>query len=111
MFMFSSRETRRRDKTGMGEEAAMLAILLAVVTFVLLVWAALKVGSWWTGQAMSWNPFTALLSVASGQARWPWQSTPIAVLLSCTAGALAFRGMQVFGTDRRLVRTWGGGYL
>lgn len=100
--MFSSRETRRRDKTGMGEEAAMLAILLAVVTFVLLVWAALKIGSWWTGQSMSWNPFTALLSVASGQARWPWQSTPIAVLLVYAAGALAFRGMQVFGTDREV---------
>ncbi|MFD5179418.1 type IV secretory system conjugative DNA transfer family protein [Nocardia sp. NPDC058379] len=100
--MFSPRETRRRDKTGMGEEAAMLAILLAVLMFVLLVWAALKIGSWWTEQAMSWNPFTALLSVASGQAHWPWQSTPIAVLLLCTAGALAIRGMQVFGTDREV---------
>lgn len=100
--MFSPRETRRRDKTGMGQEAGMLAILLALLMFVLLVWAALKIGSWWAGQAMAWNPFAALLSVASGQRRWPWQATPIAVLLLCAAGALAIRGIQAFGTDREV---------
>ncbi|MFI8974176.1 type IV secretory system conjugative DNA transfer family protein [Nocardia asteroides] len=98
--MFSPRETRRRDKTGIGEEAGMLLILLAVVGLMVLVWAALKLGSWWVGQPMPWNPFAALLSVASGQRHWPWQSTPIALLLLCTAGGLGVRGMQVFGTDR-----------
>ncbi|GGN66057.1 type IV secretory system conjugative DNA transfer family protein [Nocardia rhizosphaerihabitans] len=100
--MFSPRETRRRDKTGMGEEAGMLAILLALLVLVLLVWAALKLGSWWAGQPMAWNPFAALLSVVSNERRWPWQSTPIALGLLCTAGAAGVRGIEAFGNDREV---------
>ncbi|MFD4431492.1 type IV secretory system conjugative DNA transfer family protein [Nocardia sp. NPDC058497] len=80
----------------------MLLILLALLAVVFLVWAALKLGSWWAGQPMSWNPFHALLSVLAGDRRWPWQSTPIALLLLFTAGALAVRGVQAFGSDREV---------
>ncbi|MEU4710945.1 hypothetical protein AB0G00_31415, partial [Nocardia salmonicida] len=100
--MFSPRETRRRTKSGMGEEASMLLILLALLAVVFVLWAALKLGSWSAGQPMSWNPFIALLSVLAADKRWPWQATPIAVLLLCAIGALAVRGVQIFGTGREV---------
>ncbi|MEU4413315.1 type IV secretory system conjugative DNA transfer family protein [Nocardia salmonicida] len=100
--MFSPRETRRRTKSGMGEEASMLLILLALLAVVFVLWAALKLGSWWAGQPMSWNPFIALLSVVAADKRWPWQSTPVAVVLLCAIVALAVRGVQMFNTGREV---------
>ncbi|MFD4351546.1 type IV secretory system conjugative DNA transfer family protein [Nocardia sp. NPDC058518] len=100
--MFSPRETRRRTKSGMGEEASMLLILLALLAVVLALWGALKLGSWWAGQPISWNPFVALLAVIAGDTRWPWQSTPIAVVALCAGAALTVRGVQILGTDREV---------
>ncbi|WP_280222100.1 type IV secretory system conjugative DNA transfer family protein [Nocardia neocaledoniensis] len=94
--MFSPRETRRRTKSGLGEEASMLVILLALLALVFVLWAALKLGSWQVGQPLSWNPFAALLSVVAGDKRWPWQATPIAVVLLCVTGAGAVRGFRSF---------------
>ncbi|MGW5456771.1 type IV secretory system conjugative DNA transfer family protein [Nocardia sp. NPDC003979] len=94
--MFSPRETRRRTKSGLGEEASMLLILLALLALVFVLWAALKLGSWQAGQSVSWNPFAALLSVVAGDKRWPWQATPIAVVLLCVTGAGAIRGARSF---------------
>ncbi|MEV0768526.1 type IV secretory system conjugative DNA transfer family protein [Nocardia salmonicida] len=100
--MFSARETRRRDKTGMGEEAAMLLILVVLLAMVFVLWAALKLGSWWTGQAISWNPFVALLSVTAGETQWPWQATPITVMLLCMAAAVFVRSVRMIRTGREI---------
>ncbi|MGW5922159.1 type IV secretory system conjugative DNA transfer family protein [Nocardia fluminea] len=100
--MFFPRETRRRTKSGIGEEASMLLILLALLAVVFVLWAALKLGSWWAGQPMSWNPFIALLSVVAADKRWPWQATPIAVMLLCAIGALAVRGVRMLSTGREV---------
>ncbi len=100
--MFSPRETRRRDKTGIGEETSMLLILLALIAVFVVLWTALKLASWWVGQPMSWNPFTALLSVVDGSKRWPWQATPIALGLLAVASAAAVRGILRLNTSREI---------
>ncbi|MFD3510080.1 type IV secretory system conjugative DNA transfer family protein [Nocardia sp. NPDC058666] len=86
----------------MGEEAGLLVILLICLAVVVLLWAALKLGSWCAGQPTSWNPFLALLSVLAGDQRWPWQSTPIAFALSAVAAALAGWGFRRWGSRREI---------
>lgn len=47
--MISTRETRRRNKAGLGEETTLLLLVLAVIAVAVTVWAALALGSWGPG--------------------------------------------------------------
>ncbi|WP_067666043.1 type IV secretory system conjugative DNA transfer family protein [Nocardia miyunensis] len=69
-----SRQTRRRDKGGLPEEAWLLVGLVIVLGAALLLWAAWALGSMWAGLPVSVNPVAALIQVADGERRWPWQS-------------------------------------
>ncbi|MEU2258116.1 TraM recognition domain-containing protein [Nocardia xishanensis] len=86
--MISTRETRRRTKRGLGEETTLLLLALAVIVVALMAWAALAVGNWLSGQPVIAHPVPALLAVASGQHRWPWQSSVLLVVF-LTGGAVA----------------------
>ncbi|MEV3965897.1 TraM recognition domain-containing protein [Nocardia sp. NPDC050193] len=86
--MFSARETRRRTKRGLGEETSLLLIGAGIVVTGLAAGAALVIGSWWAGWPVTRNPVTALLDLAAGRRRWPWQATIVlaaitAVVLTC----------------------------
>ncbi|WP_051047468.1 MULTISPECIES: type IV secretory system conjugative DNA transfer family protein [Nocardia] len=87
--MISTRETRRRTKSGIGEETTILMLFVAAVAVALTAWAALSLGRWWAGLPVTGNPAAALLAVALGKASWPWQATLVAVALyGLEAGAL-----------------------
>ncbi|MGW0251121.1 type IV secretory system conjugative DNA transfer family protein [Nocardia goodfellowii] len=95
--MTASRESRRRRVGGLGPEVTALLLLLGAITIALLAWAALSLGRWWAGQAVTAHPFLALLEVATGHQGWPWQATCVAVLLCVPLVTAAW-------TARRLVR-------
>ncbi|WP_216916747.1 type IV secretory system conjugative DNA transfer family protein [Nocardia noduli] len=96
--MISTRETRRRNKAGLGEETTLLLLVLVVLALAVTLWAALALGSWWAGLPVTKHPVTALLQVALGQHRWPWQATALLVLF------LAAEAVSVVGCWR-LLRT------
>jgi len=77
-----TRETRRTNKSGLGEQVAALLIGCGCMLLGLLVWGALTLGYWWAGLPASMNPPAALLEVIDGTRSWPWQST---LILAATA--------------------------
>ncbi|PPJ35853.1 hypothetical protein C5E45_23915 [Nocardia nova] len=85
--MSPARQVRRRSRTGWSEDAAKLIAVLAVGGICASLWAALTAGSLWAGLPVTANPLEALLQVASGKRRWPWQST--VVLAAAVAIAVA----------------------
>ena len=87
--MTGRQQVRRRTRGGWGPDAAKLVVALALIGFGLAVWAALAVGSMWAGMPVNLNPTAALLELASGQRRWPWQSTVIAAGFGLVAMAAA----------------------
>ncbi|MFF0532899.1 type IV secretory system conjugative DNA transfer family protein [Nocardia amikacinitolerans] len=100
--MISTRETRRRTKRGIGEEAALLLLALAVIVVALMAWAALSVGSWWAGQPVIAHPMRALLAVISGQQRWPWQSSVVLVALLLGGSAVAVAGWRALSAGSEI---------
>ncbi|MFF0528693.1 type IV secretory system conjugative DNA transfer family protein [Nocardia amikacinitolerans] len=100
--MFSTRETRRRTKRGIGEETALLLLALAVIVVALLAWAALCVGSWWAGQPVIAHPARALLAVLSGQHRWPWQSSMVLVAFLAVGIAAAVAGWRALSAGNEI---------
>ncbi|MGW5440557.1 type IV secretory system conjugative DNA transfer family protein [Nocardia asteroides] len=100
--MFSPRETRRRTTGGLGEETSMLLVLLAIITVLAALWAALKIGSTIVGQPMSWNPFIGLLSVIADDRYWPWPSSLIAVALIVAGAAGTGWAYPRLVTDREI---------
>ncbi|MBF6215962.1 TraM recognition domain-containing protein [Nocardia puris] len=73
------RHTRRHGHSGVAEEFAVLILVLALLGLGLLVWAALSLGRAWAGLPVTTEPVIALVEVLDGSARWPWQSTAVAV--------------------------------
>ncbi|MFE9324157.1 type IV secretory system conjugative DNA transfer family protein [Nocardia sp. NPDC052278] len=109
--MISTRETRRRTKRGLGEETTLLLAFLALVAFVLSLWAALSLGSWWAGLPVTRHPVTALLQVVLGQHPWPWQASVLAVVFIAAAAALVvvcwrtlFAGSEIDAAARTMQR-------
>lgn len=86
--MISTRESRRRTIGGLGPETTALLVFLAAMIAVLLAWGALSLGSWWAGLPVTGHPAVALLQVATGSHRWPWQSSLIAVMFAVPAAVL-----------------------
>ncbi|MCX4098419.1 type IV secretory system conjugative DNA transfer family protein [Nocardia sp. alder85J] len=82
----ASRQTRRRDKSGLSEEGWLLAGLLVVLGALLLVWVAWVIGCLWAGVPVSVNPFAALVEVAAGRRRWPPQASIAAGAVAVAAG-------------------------
>ncbi|MFD3706153.1 type IV secretory system conjugative DNA transfer family protein [Nocardia sp. NPDC058658] len=80
----------------------MLAILVALIAMVGLLWLALALGSWLVGYPIRWNPFEALLLVVAGDSPWPWPSTVIAVSLLAMGGAGSVWAVQRFTADREI---------
>ncbi|MBF6064696.1 type IV secretory system conjugative DNA transfer family protein [Nocardia terpenica] len=72
-----TRETRRVNRSGIGQEVAALLISCGVILIGLLVWIALTLGCWWAGLPATKNPPTALIKITVGTQSWPWQSTLI----------------------------------
>ncbi|MFI9508599.1 type IV secretory system conjugative DNA transfer family protein [Nocardia sp. NPDC052566] len=85
--MFSTRETRRRTKGGLGEETLLLLLGLALLGVLGLAWMALSVGSWLAGLPVTANPAAALLQVVGGQHPWPWQASVLTVMLLAGSAA------------------------
>jgi len=85
-----TRETRRPNKSGIGEQMAALLIGCAIMLIGLLVWAALTLGCWWAGLPATLNPPAALIRIADGAQSWPWQSTLVlaAIAAAFTGGAI-----------------------
>ncbi|MGQ4618994.1 TraM recognition domain-containing protein [Nocardia sp. R7R-8] len=92
--MFSTRETRRRTKRGLGEETILLLLFLVGVLIALAAWSALSLGSRWAGLPVTRHPAAALLDVATGRHPWPWQATVIGVIYLLAAGGLAVFGWR-----------------
>ncbi|WP_416566105.1 type IV secretory system conjugative DNA transfer family protein [Nocardia testacea] len=95
--MFSARETRRRTKRGMGEETTLLLIAIVLVALGLAAGMALMLGSWWAGLSGTGHPITALLDLAAGRRRWPWQATVVLALLTtvgATVGGWVWRALR-----------------
>ncbi|WP_280426692.1 hypothetical protein [Nocardia carnea] len=91
--MFSARETRRRTKRGLGEETSLLLIAAGVVVAGLAAGAALVIGSWWAGESVTGNPVAALLELAAGRRRWPWQAT---IVLAAIATVMVTGSVRVW---------------
>ncbi|MFE9328254.1 type IV secretory system conjugative DNA transfer family protein [Nocardia sp. NPDC052278] len=89
--MSPAREVRRRTKAGMGEELSKLILLLGVIVVGLCLWAALTLGSVWTGLPVEMNPTAALLQVAYGDRRWPWPSTLILAVFTAAVAVVGWR--------------------
>ncbi|MET9491156.1 TraM recognition domain-containing protein [Nocardia sp. NPDC006630] len=90
MIGLPTRETRRRNTGGLGEETWLLLLFLAAVLLCLAGWAAMCLGEWWAGLPVTGNPVAAYLQLALGRRHWPWQSTCVALALVLTAvGAAA----------------------
>ncbi|MEU7765045.1 TraM recognition domain-containing protein [Nocardia sp. NPDC049190] len=86
--MFSTRETRRRTKRGLGEETQLLLAFLGLVAMGLALWAALSLGSWWAGLPVTSHPVTALLTVVAGRHPWPWQASVLAIAFTASGAVL-----------------------
>ncbi|MRH92941.1 TraM recognition domain-containing protein [Nocardia sp. SYP-A9097] len=84
-----TRETRRRNTGGFGEETWLLLLFLAGVLLGLAGWVAMCLGSWCAGLPVTGNPVAAYLQLALGRGRWPWQSTCIALAFAITASGAA----------------------
>jgi hypothetical protein len=100
--MFSTRETRRRTKRGLGEETTLLLLFLVVVLIALAAWSALSLGSRWAGLPVTRHPVSALLQVATGQHTWPWQATLIAAVYLLAGSGLAVFGWRTFGSGSEI---------
>ncbi|UGT70828.1 TraM recognition domain-containing protein [Nocardia gipuzkoensis] len=100
--MFSTRETRRRTKRGLGEETSLLLLLLVVALMALAAWSALSLGSRWAGLPVTRHPVGALLEVATRQHPWPWQATLIAVVYLLAGSGLAVFGWRTFGSGSEI---------
>ncbi|WP_216917769.1 type IV secretory system conjugative DNA transfer family protein [Nocardia noduli] len=100
--MTATRETRRRTKSGIGEETTMLLLFLAAVALALTAWAALSVGRWWAGLSVTGNPAAALLAVVLGTASWPWQATVVAVALYGLETGLVVAGWRLLRTPHEI---------
>ncbi|MET7772075.1 TraM recognition domain-containing protein [Nocardia sp. NPDC005366] len=100
--MIATRETRRRTKSGIGEETTMLLLFLAVVALAATAWAALSVGRWWAGLPVTVNPAVALLAVVLGTASWPWQATVVAVALYGLEAGVFFAGWRLLRTPHEI---------
>ncbi|MGS2807711.1 type IV secretory system conjugative DNA transfer family protein [Nocardia sp. MW-W600-9] len=100
--MISTRETRRRTKSGIGEETTILLLFVAAVAVSLTAWAALSLGRWWAGMPVTGNPVAALLAVAIGEASWPWQATLVAVALYGLETGLLAAGWLLLRTPHEI---------
>ncbi|MEV0766387.1 type IV secretory system conjugative DNA transfer family protein [Nocardia sp. NPDC050435] len=100
--MTGTREARRRRVGGLGPEFSALLLFGGVVGLVVLAWAALSIGRWWTGQPVTLHPFLALLEVVTGQQQWPWQSTPVVVLLCAPVATAAWTARRLARGRRRI---------
>ncbi|WP_051028838.1 MULTISPECIES: type IV secretory system conjugative DNA transfer family protein [Nocardia] len=96
--MIATRETRRRTKSGVGEETTMLLLFLAALALAGTAWAALSVGRWWAGLPVTGNPAAALLAVVLGNTGWPWQATLVAVVLYGLEAGVLVAGWRLLRT-------------
>ncbi|WP_280421509.1 type IV secretory system conjugative DNA transfer family protein [Nocardia carnea] len=72
----------------MGEELALLMLVLAVILAFLLSWAALCLGGVVAGQQVQLHPVAAVMEVVMGERVWPWQSTVLLAVWCLVGGWL-----------------------
>ncbi|NQE85955.1 type IV secretory system conjugative DNA transfer family protein [Nocardia terpenica] len=86
-----TRETRRINKSGVGDEVTVLLIGCGVMLAGLLVWTALALGCLCAGAPLTKNPPAALIKIAAGTQPWPWQSSLILVAMVGSTAVCAVR--------------------
>jgi uncharacterized SAM-binding protein YcdF (DUF218 family) len=96
--------TRRRNPTDPGVVLAGAGLVAAVVVFG-TVWAAVRLGYWWTDTPTEGlpGPVPLLFAVIKGQVRWLPACT-VAALAVLTAAALAATGITALVRRQRSVR-------
>lgn len=93
-----TRETRRVNKSGIGDEVAVLLLGCGVLLIGLLVWIALALGCLCAGAPLTKNPPAALIKVVVGKQPWPWQAT---IFLAAFAVAVTVAAVRVWRARRR----------
>ncbi|WP_109524880.1 MULTISPECIES: type IV secretory system conjugative DNA transfer family protein [Nocardia] len=101
--MSVGRESRRRDRGGLGPETARLLLALAVIGVAVAVWGALTLGSLAAGDPVNLNPTAAVLELLFGNRGWPWQSSAIlateSVLVAVVVVPARRRGTRSVSVD------------